>query len=160
VLAIVAILAPVLLLPGLAWGAAGRLRPVAYPAAWLAAARTLDVSAASGSVLLLPFQTYRTPSWNHRETVLDPWTRLLSRPVIWNDGTQVGDVALAPDDPQARGLAGVIQGSGPLTAALRAAGVRFVLDDADGPQPRIAARLPGSVVIIDQPGLTVYQLPG
>jgi hypothetical protein len=159
-LAIVAVLAPVLLLPGLAWGAAGRLRPAAYPAAWLAAARTLDAGAAPGSVLLLPFQTYRTPSWNHGETVLDPWTRLLSRPVIWNDGTQVGDVALAPDDPQARGLAGVIHGSGPLTAALRAAGVRFVLDDADGPRPQIAARLPGSVVIIDQPGLTVYRLPG
>jgi hypothetical protein len=159
-LAIFAVLAPVLLLPGLAWGAAGRLRPVAYPAAWLAAARTLDASAAPGSVLLLPFQTYRTPPWNHGETVLDPWTRLLSRPVIWNDGTQVGDVALAPDDPQARGLTDAIHGSGPLTATLRAAGVRFVLDDPDGPQPQIAARLPGSVVIIDQPGLTVYQLPG
>jgi len=92
--------------------------------------------------------------------VLDPWTRLLSRPLIWNDGTQVGNVALAPDDPQARSLAGAIAAGGPLTAALRAAGVRFVLDDADGPGPRVAARLPGSVVIIDLPGLTVYELPG
>jgi hypothetical protein len=160
VLAVAALLAPVLLLPGLAWGAAGRLRPAAYPAGWLAAARTLDTSPAAGSVLLLPWATYRTPSWNHGETVLDPWTRLLSRPVIWNDGTQVGAVALAPDDPRARGLTSAIDGSGPLTAALRAAGVRFVLDDADGPGPRLAARLPGSAVIIDEPGLTVYQLPG
>ena len=91
--------------------------------------------------------------------VLDPWTRLLSRPVIWNDGTQVGAVALAPDDPRARGLSAAIGGGGPLTAALRAAGVRFVLDDADDPGPRLTARLPGSVVIIDLPGLTVYQLP-
>jgi hypothetical protein len=159
VLAVVALLAPVLLLPGLAWGAAGRLRPAAYPAGWLAAARSLDASAARGSVLLLPWATYRTPPWNHGEVVLDPWTRLLSRPLIWNDGTQVGDVPLAPDDPQARALGGVIGGRGPLTAALRAAGVRFVLDDADGPDPGIGARLPGSVVIIDQPGLTVYLLP-
>jgi hypothetical protein len=159
-LGVVAILAPVLLLPGLAWGAAGRLRPAAYPAGWLAAAREIDASAARGSVLLLPFQTYRTPPWNHGETVLDPWTRLLSRPLIWNDGTRVGDVELAPDDPRARALAGAIGGRGPLTATLRAAGVRFVLDDADGPQPQLGARLPGSVVIIDQPGLTVYQLPG
>jgi hypothetical protein len=92
--------------------------------------------------------------------VLDPWTRLLSRPLIWNDGTRVGDVELAPDDPRARALDGAIRGSGPLTAALRAAGVRFVLDDADGPGRQVSARLPGSVVIIDQPGLTVYQLPG
>ena len=157
-LGVFAILAPVLLLPGLAWGAAGRLRPAWYPAPWLAAAREVDASAARGSVLLLPFQTYRTFSWNHGETVLDPWTRLLSRPLIWNDGTRVGDVELAPDDPRARQLEGVIGGGGPLTAALRAAGVRFVLDDGDG--PRVNPRLPGAVVIIDQPGLTVYQLPG
>ena len=160
VLAVLALLAPVLLLPGLAWGAAGRLRPAAYPAAWLTAARALDANPAGGSVLLLPWATYRTPPWNHGEVVLDPWTRLLSRPLIWNDGTQVGDVALAPDDPRARELASAIRGSGPLTATLRAAGVRFVLDDADGPQPQLGPRLPGSVMIIDQPGLTVYQLPG
>jgi hypothetical protein len=160
VLAVLALLAPVLLLPGLAWGAAGRLRPAAYPAAWLAAARSLDASAARGSVLLLPWASYRMPPWNHGEAVLDPWTRLLSRPLIWNDGTQVGDVALAPDDPQARGLADAIGGGGPLTATLRAAGVRFVLDDAEGPGPQIAARLPGSVMIINLPGLTVYQLSG
>ena len=159
-LGVLALLAPVLLLPGLAWGAAGRLRPAWYPATWLSAAQTLDASPAPGSVLLLPWATYRTPPWNHGEVVLDPWTRLLSRPLIWNDGTQVGDVALAPDDPRARELASAIRGSGPLTATLRAAGVRFVLDDADGPQPQLGPRLPGSVMIIDQPGLTVYQLPG
>ena len=163
VLGALAVLAPVLLLPGLAWGAAGRLRPADYPAGWLAAARVVDASPAPGSVLLLPWQTYRTPAWNHGETVLDPWTRLLSRPLIWNDGTRVGDVELAPDDPRARALDGVIGGRGPLTAVLHAAGVRFVLDDADGPETLsqgVAARLPGAVVIVDQPGLTVYQLPG
>jgi hypothetical protein len=158
-LGVLALLAPVLLLPGLAWGAAGRLRPAWYPAAWLSAARTLDASAAPGSVLLLPWATYRTPPWNYGEAVLDPWTRLLSRPLIWNDGTQVGPVALAPDDPRARGLDAAIDGGGPLTATLRAAGVRFVLDDADGPGTQVARRLPGSVVIINLPGLTVYQLP-
>jgi hypothetical protein len=160
VLAVLALLAPVLLLPGLAWGAAGRLRPAWYPAAWLTAAHSLDASAARGSILLLPWATYRTPPWNHGEVVLDPWTRLLSRPLIWNDGTQVGDVSLAPDDPQARSLAGAIAAHGPLTATLRAAGVRFVLDDADGSGRQMAARLPGSVMVIDLPGLTIYQLPG
>ncbi len=159
-LGVLALLVPVLLLPGLAWGAAGRLRPAWYPATWLSAAQTLDASPAPGSVLLLPWATYRTPPWNHGEVVLDPWTRLLSRPLIWNDGTQVGPVALTPDDPRARSLNRAIDGTGPLTATLRAAGVRFVLDDADGPRSQVAARLPGSVMIIDLPGLTVYQLPG
>jgi hypothetical protein len=159
-LGVLALLVPVLLLPGLAWGAAGRLRPAWYPAAWLSAAQTLDASPAPGSVLVLPWATYRTPPWNHGEVVLDPWTRLLSRPLIWNDGTQVGPVALAPDDPRARSLDAAIDGTGPLTATLRASGVRFVLDDADGPRSEIAARLPGCAMIINLPGLTVYQLPG
>jgi len=120
-------------------------------------ARMIDASPARGDVLLLPFQTYRRPSWNHGEAVFDPWPKLLSRPVIWNDGTRVGGVALAPDDPRARRLDGVIRGGGPLTAALTAAGVRFVLDDADG---RVGARLRGAVVVVNRPGLTVYQLPG
>ena len=156
-LGVLALLAPVLLLPGLAWGAAGRLRPAWYPAGWLAAVRVIDESPARGDVLLLPWETYRTPSWNHGEVVFDPWSRLLSRPVIWNDGTRVGGVQLAPDDPRARRLDGVIRGGGPLTATLAAAGVRFVLDDADG---QAGARLPGAFVLVNQPGLTVYQLPG
>ena len=155
-LGVLALLAPVLLLPGLAWGAAGRLRPAWYPAGWLAAARMIDASPARGAVLLLPWETYRRPAWNHGEAVFDPWSKLLSRPVIWNDGTRVGHVVLAPDDPRARRLDGVIRGGGPLTAALRTAGVRFVVDDADGPGPR----LPGAVVVVDQPGLTVYRVPG
>ena len=156
-LGVLALLAPVLLLPGLAWGAAGRLKPASYPAAWLATARMIDASPAHGEVLLLPWETYRRPSWNHGEVVLDPWSRLLTRPVIWNDGTKVGDVELAPDDPRARRLDAAIRGGGPLTAVLRAAGVSFVLDDADAPD---LARLPGAVVLVDQSGLTVYRLPG
>ena len=155
-LRVLALVAPVLLLPGLAWGAAGRLRPAWYPAGWLAAARMIDASPARGAVLLLPWETYRRPAWNHGEALFDPWPKLLSRPVIWNDGTRVGDVGLAPDDPRARRLDGVIRGGGALTAALGAAGVRFVVDDAGGSGPR----LPGAVVLVDQPGLTVYRLPG
>jgi hypothetical protein len=157
VFGLLALLAPLLLLPGLAWGAAGRLKPAWYPAEWLAAARIIDASPARGDVLLLPWETYRRPSWNHGEVVLDPWSRLLTRPVIWNDGTKVGDVELAPDDPRARRLDAAIRGSGPLTAVLRSAGVRFVLDDAEEPDQ---ARLPGAVVLVEQPGLTVYRLPG
>src|SRR5207302_9234795 len=111
---------PVVRLPGLAWGAGERLGPTWYPVSWLAAARVLDDSPERGDVLLLPWATYRRPQWNHGQALLDPWPRLLSRPVIWNDGTQVGDVKLAPDDPRARALDGPIQGTGPLTGALRA----------------------------------------
>jgi hypothetical protein len=152
-----ALVAPVLLLPGLAWGAAGRLHPVWYPPGWLAAARVIDAAPVPGAVLLLPWAADRRPGWNGGEAMLDAWPRLLSRPVIWNDGTQVGDVRLAPDDPRARRLNAAVAGAGPLSTALRAAGVRFVLVDA-GPSP--GGRLPGFTLIIDQSGLVVYELAG
>jgi hypothetical protein len=159
-LGILALLVPVLLLPGLAWGAAGRLRPAWYPASWLAAARMIDDSRTPGAVLLLPWVADRTPAWNHGERMLDPWSRLVSRQVIWNEGTTVGSVPLAPDEPAARRLDRAVTGGGPLTTVLRAAGVRFVLFDPNGPGPLPSARLPGAVVLVSQPGLTVYRLPG
>jgi len=154
-IALTALITPVLLLPGLAWGAGGRLRPVWYPAGWLAAARVIDAAPGPGKVLLLPWATDRRFAWNGGEAMLDPWPRLLSRPVIWNDGTQVGDVSLAPDDPRARQLNAIVQSQAPLTNALRANGVRYVVVDA-GPRP--TTRLPGFTMIIDQPGLAVYEL--
>jgi hypothetical protein len=157
-LAVCLLLAPVLLLPGLAWGAAGRLRPAQYPAGWLAAARLIDSSPAAGTVLVLPWAGYRSPAWNGGRTMLDPWPRLVSRPVIWNDGPRVGPLQLRPDNPAARALDGVIRGGGPLTGALRAAGVRFVI--SDGGAGGAAGRLPGATKVTVSPGLAVYLLTG
>ena len=100
--------------------------------------------------------------------MLDAWPRLVSRPVIWNDGTVVGNAALAPDDPRARRLDGLVGSVGPLTAALRAARVR--LSSSTAPrrtrgtrrtrETRRGARLPGCTAIYNEPDLVVYQLPG
>ena len=155
-IAVALVLAPVLLLPGLAWGAAGRLRPVHYPAAWLEAAQMIDHSRAQGAALLLPWAAYRRPAWNGGRAVLDPWPRLVSREVIWNTGPQVGNVKLKPDDPAGRRLDRVLLARGSLTAALGAAGVRFVIVDAGG---NVASRLPGCVLLFARPGLAVYQVP-
>jgi len=108
-------------------------------------------------VLVLPWAGYRTPAWNGSRTMLDPWPRLVSRPVIWNDGPQVGPLQLRPDDPAARALDRVIRGGGPLTSALRAAGVRFVVSDGGG---AVAGRLPGAAKVTVSPGLAVYLLTG
>jgi hypothetical protein len=154
---VLAVVVPVLLLPGLAWGAAGRLRPAWYPPGWLAAASYIDASPRPGSVLLLPWASYRRPAWNHGEALLDPWPRLLSRPVIWNDGTQVGSVALEPDYPAAQRLNAAISGTGVLTGPLRTAGVRFVVvDTATVPGKRLA----GCATVLVSPGLVVYEVPG
>jgi len=169
----VVLLAPIVLLPGLAWGAAGRLRPVQYPADWLVARRVIDGDRAPGTALLLPWAAYRRFGWNNGEAMLDPWPRLLSRQVIWNDGVQVGPAIIPPEDPRAIALNGVISSGAPLTGRLQAAGIRYVIVDAgfrsaprSSPQAAgpggypFRSRLPGCRVVLGGSGLVVYQVPG
>jgi hypothetical protein len=163
-LSVMAVLAPVLLLPGLAWGVAGRLRPVEYPADWLRARQVIDSGPARGSVLLLPWAAYRRYPWNGGEAVYDPWTRFLSREVISNDALQIGNLVLSQESPDSIRLNRIVTRPGPLTGALRTAGVRYVVVDA-GPLlavPRAglaaAARLPGAQVVISGPDLVVFRL--
>ncbi len=164
-LGVVALLAPVLLLPGLAWGAVGRLRAVEYPADWLTASKMLDGSRESGSVLLLPWAQYRQYPWNHGEPVFDPWPRMLSRAMVWNDALTVGRTTVAAESQSARQLGPAIAEPGPLTFRLLAAGVRYVIVDAgpllSRPRARLAtlARLPDAQVILASPDLIVFRLP-
>jgi hypothetical protein len=171
-LAVLAMLAPILLLPGLAWGLAGRLRPVEYPADWLAARHIIEESPQPGSVLVLPWAAYRRYGWNNGEAVYDPWNKLLSREVISNDGLEVGKQILRQESAASIRLNRIVTASGPLTVALRSAGVRFVIVDAGpllaGQSVGLAARgslakrarLPGASVVLASHDLVVLQLPG
>jgi hypothetical protein len=171
-LAAMAVLAPLVLLPGMAWGLAGRLRPAAYPADWLRARRVIDGDPARGTVLLLPWAAYRRYPWNGGEAVYDPWSRLLGREVISNDGLQVGSLTLGQESADSIRLNRIVTARGPLTAALHAAGVLYVVVDA-GPllgqrgqrgratAPGLAARarLPGARVVMASRDLVVFRLP-
>lgn len=166
-LAVLALVAPILLLPGMAWGEFGRLRPVQYPADWLLARHFIDDSPARGSVLLLPWGAYRRYPWNGGEAVYDPWNELLSRQVISDDGLQVGRQTLPPDSAASIRMNRILTTtSGPLTAALRRAGVRYVVIDAGALLGKpaaalaIAARLPGAVPIVTSRDVAVLKLPG
>jgi hypothetical protein len=161
--AIALVAVPVLLLPGLAWGAAGRLQPVEYPADWLAARKLINADPAPGRALLLPWGAYRRFGWNHDEAVLDPWPRLLNRDVVWNDGDQVGATVIPPEDPSAIAINAAVLADGQLTSTLRADGYRYVIVDAGfgprGGRPYLA-RLPGCRIVLAGPGLLIYQVPG
>jgi hypothetical protein len=163
-LATMAVLAPVVLLPGLAWGLAGRIRPVEYPADWARARQVIDGDRAPGSVLLLPWAAYRRYPWNGGEAVYDPWTLLLRREVISNDGLQVGNLNLAQESADSIRLNRIVTTPGALTVPLRRAGVLYVVVDA-GPllgraRPGLAdrARLPGAQVVLASPDLVVFRL--
>jgi hypothetical protein len=158
-------LLPVLLLPGLAWGAAGRLRPAGYPADWIAARQLMNADPGHGKALLLPWAAYRRFGWNHDEAVLDPWPRLPDREVVWNDSVQVGSTVIPAEDPAAIALTPAIESAGPLTGLLRSNGFRYVIVDAGfGPGPGggqpFRARLPGCQLVLSGPGLAVYRIPG
>jgi len=164
-LTVFALIAPVLMLPGLAFGEFGRLRPVQYPADWLVARKDIDASRTAGSVLLLPWAAYRRYPWNHDEAVYDPWNKLLSREVISNDGLQVGRLTLTQESAASIRLNRIVTAPGPLTARLTAAGVRYVVIDA-GPLLTVAAkeiasaaRLPGARVMLASRDLIVLILP-
>jgi hypothetical protein len=165
VVAAALVVAPVLLLPGLAFGGAGRLRPVEYPASWLAARRLINADPRPGDALLLPWASYRRFSWNDGEAVLDPWPRLLDRQVVYNDGVQVGNVVLPPESPSAIAINPAVSGSRPLTGLLERDGYRYVIVDAGftaGPAGRypFRSRLPGCRIVFSAPGLVVYAVPG
>ncbi|WP_435112653.1 hypothetical protein [Nocardiopsis synnemataformans] len=138
-LAVFAALLPVVVLPGLLWGASGRLAPVHYPGEWLAAQEAVAADDRPGAVLVLPWSAYRGPDWAGRATVvLDPATRLFDRRTLWNDDLVVGtpdggEVVVTGEDARARRTAGVL-GPDPETglperldaAALGGLGVRYV----------------------------------
>ncbi len=145
-LGVVAVLAPALLLPGMAWGSAGRLHAVQYPADWMTARQLIDADPAPGTVLLLPWALYRRYPWNGGEAVFDPWPRLLARDVIANDALTVGSQTLGQESAASIQLNGVVTQPGPLTGKLRAAGVRYVVVDA-GP-------------LLDEPGPAWLPPPG
>jgi hypothetical protein len=168
VIGVLALAAPLVALPGLAWGAAGRLQAVQYPADWIKARQIIDGDRLAGSILLLPWAEYRRYPWNHGEAVFDPWPRFTARPMIWNDALRVGRVRVAAESERARQLGPLIASRRPLTGPLSAAGVRYVIVDAGSllrrdreSRGRLAdlARLPGATVVLASPDLLVFRLP-
>nr|WP_246421886.1 hypothetical protein [Nocardiopsis mwathae] len=153
--AVLLILAPVVLLPGLAWGAAGRLVAVDYPAEWSEVQRIAADDEAPGAVLVLPWSAYRGVDWaggGRTIVVLDPATKLFDRRVVWNDDLRVaddGDVrVIEGEDPLARRVAEVIgadasdpSGIPPTLRAPGAAallgglGIRYVLVEREAMPP-------------------------
>jgi hypothetical protein len=117
-------------------------------------------------VLLLPWAAYRRYPWNGGEAVYDPWSRLLGREVISNDGLQVGNLTLDEESADSIRLNRILTARGPLTGALRAAGVLYVVVDAGpllgqpaGPGLAARARVPGARVVMAGRDLVVFRLP-
>lgn len=127
-LAGLAVVAPVLLLPSLAWGLAGALRPVPYPEDWSrVAAAVADAEGASGATVVLPWTgSYRGYAWNDRRAVLDPAARYLPGEVLVDDRIFLRDHVVRGEDPFLARIGDALSRPDP-GPALRELGVRWVL---------------------------------
>jgi hypothetical protein len=120
------VVAPVLLLPSLAWGLAGDLRPVEYPRDWTSVAARV-ASGGNGATVVLPWTgSYRGYGWNDHRAVLDPAARFLPGDVLVDDRVFLRDRVLPGEDPVLARVGAALDGPDP-DAALGQLGVRWVL---------------------------------
>ena len=146
--------APVLLLPSLAWGLGGAIRPVDYPADWDEVAAAVGDS--GGATVVLPWTgSYRGYAWNDRRAVLDPAARLLPGDVLVDDRVFLRDHVLAGEDPFLARV-GRAWGEPDPAATLRALGIRWVLVEHDnGVAP---SDVPAGTVAFEGRWLTLVDL--
>ncbi|MBO2448322.1 hypothetical protein J4573_14550 [Actinomadura barringtoniae] len=147
-----AVAVPVILLPTLAWGAAGALRAVDYPDDWARARKIIAADSVPGDVAVAPWAAYRSYPWNHGRRVLDPLQRYLPRRVIINDAVTVGTTTVAAEDPRAVALDPIMRA--PTAEALAHEGIRYVAVDAGD------AAVPGAEEAYRGRDLVLYRISG
>jgi hypothetical protein len=157
--AVALVLAPVLLLPALAWGAAGRLAAVPYPRAFREARAAMAADRVPGAVLVLPWHLYLAFPWNGDRVVLDPAQRWFTRRAVGNDDLELVGLTVPGEDPYGARLGPLVGGRAPLGPALPAAGVRYVLVFKVGDWSGYLPRLAGLVPVLDHAELALYRVP-
>ncbi|MCX5119865.1 DUF3367 domain-containing protein [Micromonospora sp. NBC_00362] len=144
---------PVAVLPDLAFGGAGRLRPVSYPTEWQRVAEHIEEE--PGEVLALPLSAYRAYQWNPGRVVLDPAPRYLPGTVVTDDTLRVGDVAVAGENPRVREMRRALAEGRPVWTT----GVRWVLVQREVSGEVDSQVLGGLERVHDGPFLTLYRNP-
>ncbi len=95
---------------------------------------TDSTSGASGDLLLLPFNSYRVPTWNDGRRSLDPLGRFMTPNYLASDTLVVSGVTVAGEDERARRVAELLEkGAAPeeLARQLREEGIAWVLLDKE-----------------------------
>ncbi len=147
-----AVLLPVVLLPDLAFGAAGRLWPVRYPADFAVVAGHVERS--PGEVVSLPFTGYHTYPWNRSRTVIDPLPRYLDADVLRDDRLLVGDQVIDGENRRAAEVRQALAAGRPLADL----GVRWVIvQRVVGEDPAPPAALAGLRLVHAGTDLQLYE---
>ncbi|WP_395658791.1 hypothetical protein [Nocardioides sp.] len=151
-------LVPLAFLPDAAWGVSGELRPADYPDDWAAARSALGTG--RGDLLVLPFTSYRAPTWNHGHKVLDPLPRYLEPNYVVDDRLFVDGRAVAGEDPRVPDVLAALALSSPTdrARALGDLGIGALARDRTVPtDPAYDAEVPGTEVY-GSAGLEVVEL--
>jgi hypothetical protein len=125
--------APVLLVPNLAWGLGGQLDTSRYPPEWTAVRAVVEAGPSGGSLVSLPWSSFRAYPWAGNVPVLDPAPRAFRRPVLGDQDVLVGRERIRGESGEADQVAAVLAAPGDPTPGLRRLGVRYVLIQADQP---------------------------
>lgn len=146
------VLAPLLLLPSLAWGLGGSAQRSSYPAEWNEVAEI--VADGEGATVVLPWAgSYRRFSWNHERAVLDPAPRFFPGTVLVDDSTVLGPTTIPSEDPAVAAVTLALDAEDP-AAALRDLGVQWVVVEQE-----VAGQVvPEGEVVHDGAGLVVIDL--
>jgi len=153
-------LAPVAVVPGLAWGLAHQLRTVEYPAEWAAVRAVAAADPIPGKVLSLPWSSFRAYRWADSVPVLDPAPRAFRRPVLSDQDVLVGRERIRGESREADLVAAAIRAPGDPVPGLSRLGIRYVLIQTDQPgADQIQARFSGAETALQGPTLTLLRLP-
>ena len=156
-IALACVLAPVALMPDAALGLSGRLAAVDYPVSYDELVDELR-SLPPGDVALLPFQSYRAPSWNNDgRPVLAPLGRYLPRRVVVEDRLVVDGRPIDGEDPRAAAVRRALEApdAAQRSAGLREAGIRLVVVEQ---LPAVEVPTIEGDVVRQLDGLTVIDL--
>jgi hypothetical protein len=149
----------VLSLPDLAWGAAGKVEPVRYPAEWPAVATLINHDPAE--VAVLPADTMRRFAWSGPAPVLDPLPRWLRADVLSTGDLTISGASVRGEGDRARDLQRMLlKGAEP--QRLRDAGVGWLVIEFGTPgdmglSARTLDRLPATYRGRD---LALYRIGG
>jgi hypothetical protein len=153
------VLLPLALMPDVAGGMAGRLRPVSYPESYPAARTAVEqrTSGSGGDALILPFTSYRAPDWNHRHKVLDPLGRYLTANYVASDRLVVSGHLVEGEDLRGGGIRRALQAPTPTARGLALAeqGIGLVVVERDTGQqvPTVAGQ-----TLLNLPDLSLVRL--
>ena len=148
---------PIASLPDLAGGVSGRVQAAQYPSEWDDVRQAISESPVEGDLLVLPFSSYRAPTWNGGRSVLDPAGRYFDRTTIVNDDLLVGGITIRGEDPRAADVFDVLAAGEIDPAALRQLGIGLVLVDTQAPEAFGAlAAVVRLRLVVDQGDLLVF----